>query len=169
MRTIKSLRALDVGTATLFRKLCSCCVSVRVGHSIIDARVPSLGGNAGSNSLRSYGLSFDNLNILNEYGLIIADYNSYYDYRMCIMKNRSLGLPLTHQGGLWGLAVPEPVEGDASPANKELRITGVALSQVGKELLPIVDIDPAETYTDALAKFFTTQKLTLTRIDIQNS
>jgi addiction module HigA family antidote len=37
----------------------------------------SLNGNAASNALRQYGLSFDDLNTLQEYGLIIADYNSW--------------------------------------------------------------------------------------------
>ena len=48
---------------------------------MLDARVPSLGGNAAQNSLEAYGLGFGNLNVLNEHGLIIADYNSWFDDR----------------------------------------------------------------------------------------
>jgi hypothetical protein len=38
----------------------------------LDARVISLGGNTGSNALQAYSLSFDELNVLQEYGLIIS-------------------------------------------------------------------------------------------------
>ena len=46
------------------------------GNQVIDARVPSLGGNAADNALQKYGLDFGNLNVLNEHGLIISDYRA---------------------------------------------------------------------------------------------
>ena len=53
MRTISSLRGLDLKTATLFRKFCSCCISIAIPvlgvPQLLDARVISLGGSAGSN------------------------------------------------------------------------------------------------------------------------
>lgn len=69
IKAVKLLGELDQNTAALFKKLCSVCVVFGVfgipnsGH-IIDARVPSLGGNAGSNALSKYGLGLDQLNIL---------------------------------------------------------------------------------------------------------
>ena len=52
-----------------------------VAEHILDARVPSLGRSAGENSLQQFGLSFRELNILNEHGLIIGEYNSWYDMK----------------------------------------------------------------------------------------
>ena len=82
IRTLQVLKNLDQATAGLFRRLCSNCLyfPCRRLSFIGDARVPSLGGNAGSNALSEYGLSFADLNRLNEYGLIISDYNSWREY-----------------------------------------------------------------------------------------
>ena len=80
-RTLTILKNLDRESARLFNTLCSICVSIRLGaEAVLDSRVPTMGGQPGQNCLQKYGLSFDNLNILNEYGLIISDFNSYYDW-----------------------------------------------------------------------------------------
>ena len=90
--TLKTLGELDQNIATLFKKLCSACVVLGIQNNehIIDARVPSLGGDAGSNALKKYGLGFDQLNILNEYDLIISDYNSWRDYNLCILPTKTI-------------------------------------------------------------------------------
>ena len=78
-RTLTVLKNLDRKAARLFNTLCSLCISLRPdGNLVLDARAPSMGGQPAQNNLQKYGLSFDSLNILNEYGLIISDYNSYY-------------------------------------------------------------------------------------------
>ena len=81
MRTLGILKDLDETTARLFSRLCSASVYLK-GHDgeILDARVPSLRGNAGQNSISKYGLGFNQLNRLNEHGLIIADFDSYNTY-----------------------------------------------------------------------------------------
>src|SRR5690554_5909278 len=80
IRTLKLLGQLDNQAASIFHKLCSLSISQRFGDYVHDARVVSLSGAAAQNSLRDYGLGFDALNILSEYGLIISDYNSYMGY-----------------------------------------------------------------------------------------
>ena len=119
----------------------------------------SLGGNAASNSLYSYGLNFDALNILNEYGLIIADYHAYMDYRPTIVLHPGTSLPLTYQNAPWVLVPKTPRDG-----SQPLNLFGIGFSHVGRELLPIVEITPNEAYTAALQKFFDEQGLTLTRV-----
>jgi hypothetical protein len=99
------------------------------------------------------------LNILQEYGLIISDYNSYMDYRTAIAQEGAVTLPLIFQNAQWAL-VPKV----ARPANQEFRVHGVALSWSGKELMSIVDIEPNEKYTAALKNFFEEQGMTMTRI-----
>ena len=111
IRTIKTLGELNQNTAALFKKLCSACVVLGIPNNehIIDIRVSSFGGKAGSNALRKYGLGFDQLNMLNEYDLIISDYNSWCDYNLCIIMNQNNPtlLPFQHQGKSWGL-LPSP-------------------------------------------------------------
>ena len=82
--SIKSLRILgnmDKQVARLFQKFCSNCILLsEFGGKPIDARMISISGNVASNSLSKYGFTFGKLNILNEYGLVISDYNSWIDF-----------------------------------------------------------------------------------------
>ena len=157
IKTVKALGELDKNIATLFKKLCSTCVVLRIPNSetVIDARVSSLGGNAGSNALKKYGLGFKQFNILNEYDLIISDYNSWHDYNLCILNSGiPITLPFQYQGKHW-LLLPSQ-DRDNKP---EFKLSGVALSHVGQELFHIVDQDPMPEYTEDLKKFFADQKL----------
>ena len=160
IKAVKALSELDQDTAALFKRLCSACVVFGVfgipnNELVIDARVLSLGGKPGSNALSKYGFSYDQLNVLNEYNLIISDYNSRYDYNLCIIdKNNPALLPFQHQGRAWVLL---PVSDRDNKS--EFRVSGVALSRVGRELFRIVDQDPMPEYTEDLVKFFAGQKL----------
>ena len=114
IKTLSILRNLDRQTASLFRSLCSMCVSLKLGgNQFLDARVPSLGGDAAANALQGYGLSFDNLNALNEHGLVISDYNSRMNYKICVsnslaeQSSQTALLPFTHQGNQWVLVPTE--------------------------------------------------------------
>ncbi len=160
IKTIKIMAQLDNTAAALFRQLCSLSVSLRLPNSntIRDARVVSM-GNAADNSLAPYGLAFGSLNILQEYGLIISDYNSWRDYQAAVSHEGTIVLPVTHQSVSWAL-VPKA----ASPVRKEFRVTGVALSRCGTELLSIVDVDPSEEYTAALKNFFDEQGMTMRNV-----
>ena len=166
LRTLDILRNIDRATAALFRKFCSACVSIRMNEKqFIDARVPSLGGNAGGNTLQKYGLGFGSLNLLNEHGLIISDYNSWYDYRICtgIQPNHEepvLLIPFTFQGQHWALMPKKPRD-----TSQEFRLSGVALTRSGQELSTIVGIEPMNEYTQALVKFFETQNLRMAEVD----
>ena len=165
--TLSILRNLDQATAGIFRKLCSTCVSIRPdGNQFIDARVPSLGGNPGKNVLKDYGLNFDALNVLNQHGLIISDYNSWYDYRVCIgiaspdPEPRLIRLPFSFQGRYWVLESTT-----VRTENQEFRLSGVALTRSGRELSRIVDLEPMNKYAQALMEFFKTKNLKMTEVD----
>lgn len=138
----------------------------------MDARVVSLKGNAASNALQIYGLGFDALNVLQEYGFIIADYNSYYDYQACCIRDtpeellklvpgvgQTIAFPFSYQNHLYML---EPIVKRAK--NQPLKLLGVALSTAGKELLSIVDIEPSEQYTEALTTYFSNNNLKMVEI-----
>lgn len=162
LKTVKLLANLDPVAAALFKRFCSACVVLQIpgANHIIDARVPSLGGNAGSNSLSKYGFSFGQLNILQEYGLIISDYNSWSDYKHCIVnEQKQILLPLWHQGKHWAL-LPTPER----PIDQEFKLSGVALSRSGQELMQIIDIEPIDEYTEALRVFLDSSKLQMVDI-----
>ena len=111
IQTLGILRNLTKATGGLFRKLCSTSVALRlVGDQFWDARVPSLGGSPVTNSLHQYGLGFDNLNVLNEHGLIIAAYDSSCDYGICIggvlpveAAGTTIRIPFSFQNRYWVL------------------------------------------------------------------
>lgn len=169
IRTLSILRDLDRSTAALFRTLCSACISLRLAeNNILDARVPSLGGNAGANALQKYGLGFDQLNALNEHGLIIADYNSSYDYKMSVgvplsgSEPNYLRIPFWFQGRRWVL---EPTTQHLD--TNELRVIGVALTRSGRELSRIVELEPMEAYVQDLTEFFSKQGLRMVESSLQ--
>lgn len=170
IRTLKTLGELDQNAATLFKSFCSACIIFGVfgtpdSEHVFDARVSSLGGNAGSNALSKYGLSYRQLNILNEYGLIISDYNSWYDCNSSIAGEQSfVTLPFQYQEKYWILlSSPEKEK------SEEFRLSGVALSRVGRELFRIVDQDPMQEYTEDLKKFFMGQKLQMVEVPSSES
>lgn len=164
--SIKSLRilgSLNSDTARLFEKLCSMCVTTDNPFiSTPDARVISMGGNASNNALAEFGLSFSHLNILNEHGLIISDYNSWRDYQVSISvstedrANLSFRLPFSFQKKYWVLMPKSSFDRNAG-----LRLHGVALTESGRELMRIVDVISAETYTQKLIQYFHDQQLTM--------
>ena len=176
IRAIKRLGELDQDTAVLFKRFCLACVVVEVlgipnSEHVFDARVLSLGGSLISNALSKYGLGLDQLNILNEYRLITSgdislhDHNlaSLYDYNLCIEhEDNPVLLPFQHQGKYWILS-PTPERNN----NSDLRLSGVMLSRVGRELFRIVDQDPMPAYTEDLKKFFAEQNLSMVEINNQ--
>ena len=151
IQTLSILKNLDQATARLFGKLCSICISLS-----LDARVPSLGGNAAHNALEKYGLDFGNLNVLNEHGLVISDYDCWGDYRNLV----KVRIPFSFQGRNWVL-LPTTERAIA----QELKIHGVTLTRSGRELSRIVDLAPMNEYTQALTKFFKEKNLQMIAVD----
>ena len=147
-RTVKILGSLDQNIANHFVRLCSMCVS-----QYRFFKVPSLGGNAGNNALEGYGLNFDSLNLLNEHGLVISQYNSWWEFTPCVavpdLEKQAICIPLSYQGKHWILM---PIA--RGKIGKKLRIYGVALTHTGRELFSIVKVEPLNQYSRELAQFF---------------
>lgn len=167
IRTLGILKNLNQDTAYLFKEFCSACVFLSLsGEGVIDdARVPSLDGNAASNSLEVYGFNFRALNSLNEHGLIISDYNSWGNYS-CTMRanvgNTSppFRIPFSFQNRYWVLVPTGQYD-----SNKEFRLSGVALTESGKELSRIVGFESMEEFARDLMKFFRKKKLQMTEVN----
>ena len=179
IRTLEILRNLDRRVATVFQRLCALSTSLvlpaagvnlpdeivglgfdaRHQRLLIDQRVIVRRGNAASNALKGYGLDFGTLNVLNEYGLIISDYNSWHDYRPVVVATNTAPtgfFRIDHARRRWVLFQDR---GDA--AQGELRQSGVALSSAGRQLASVVDFEPDEQYLADLRGHFQAQGLRL--------
>ena len=116
-------------------------------------------GNASSNSLQPYGLGFGQLNTLEEYGLIISDYDSYKDYRPSVAHEKNVALPLIYQKARWAL-VPKLQR----QISQEFKVVGVAMARSGKELVSNVDAETDEKDTLELKNFFDRQGMMMTAV-----
>ncbi|MFZ6709780.1 DUF2806 domain-containing protein [Undibacterium sp. TC9W] len=162
IRTVKLIAQLDNRAAILFRKLCSLACTLSVPGRIIDSRVIAIGDVAQSNGLVPYGLSFDDLNVLFEYGLIIGDYNSSMPYIDTVVRDgNKCGLPFRYMNIDYAL-VPKP--GRTWQEQIHFKVSGVALSVAGRELLDIVETEENETYSKALTAFFDQRGFELTLV-----
>lgn len=164
LRTLSILRNLDKATAALFQRFCSACVVLLPSENVfLDARVPSLGGRPGGNVLQKYGLSYGQLNVLNEHGLIIPDYDSWFDYGICIGKKLSesqiIRIPFGYQGRNWVLKST-----DQHAADKEFKLSGVALTRSGQELSRVVGLHAMKEYSQDLEAFFESKSLRMTEV-----
>ena len=164
--TLTILKNLDRKPARLFNTLCSVCASIRLDANVaLDARVPSMGGEPAQNCLQKYGLAYDSLTILNEYGLIIPDYNSYYPYSMTIGINaggsgqQKIRIPFTFQKRFWVLE-PTP----EFRQHGEFRLAGVMLTQAGRELQSVVAAEPNHQFLQDLNEFFKKNNLHMTEV-----
>lgn len=182
IRTLEILRNLDRRIATVFQMLCALSTSLVVPAAgvrlpeevvalgfdarhrrlIIDQRVIVTQGNAASNALKSYGLDFGTLNVLNEYGLIISDYNSWRDYRPVVFAPNAVAtgpVRIDHARRRWVL-----IQDSGNTTQGELRQSGVALTSAGRELASVVDFEPEENYLAELRGHFQSQGLRLVEV-----
>lgn len=160
IRTVRLISQLDNIAAKLFQLLRNQAISMRFGHHILDARVVSFSGNAAANALSQFGLSFDNLNVLQEYGLIISDYNSYMIYNPCIAReDNKVSFSLHFNNKDFGL-----IPTDKENYDKTLQLHGVALTKAGKELLDIIPFEYNEEYTKAFVDFLDKKHLRLVEL-----
>ena len=149
MRTLGILKDLNEVTARLFSRFCSAAVYLKGRDGgIFDARVSSLGGNAAQNAIAKYGFGFGTLNLLNEHGLIISDYNSYDTYVVNADSADSGEFTLHHQGVSWDWIIARQ---DVN--KKTVKLHGVAMTVAGVELSQVVAPEPMTEYTEALGAF----------------
>ncbi len=165
IKSVKVLGEMDQDIAELFQRVCSMSVALEsfVDNSIVDIRVPSLDGNPGQNDLRKYGLSFSEINILIEYELVVPNYDTINDYKICIVdKGKNIANPFMHQGGHWILEPSsERIEKD------KFMLSGVTLSHVGSQLYHIIEQIPTQQYTKNLKEYFEKQQLEMVEVSIE--
>ena len=161
IRSLSILRDLDQASANLFQTLCSARLTFQMGVmggdplNVGNEIVLSLDGNAAHNSLERFGLNYNNLNVLNEYGIIIPEYNSSVEYEIFtdVSKSdgslRSVSMAFRFQGRSWILVPTEQ-----QPGVQSIALHGIILTKAGMELAKVVDLVPMPEYSEAIANFF---------------
>ena len=166
IRALRVLGMLDQGTAALFRRAVSVSVTLELpmGENrsglIQDSRIPNLGGSLGQNSLAEHGFDYRALTALTEAELLHSEYSSSAKYgpAQLVSQAGEVGLhptrpnaqfPMRHQGLLW-LLIPETADRQGQPVD----VVGAMFTRVGRELLPLVDIEPMPSFTEQLQKHF---------------
>ena len=176
IKTIRILGTMDKSSATLFQRFCSMCIvqsDLSSDRVPIDARVVSLVGNASSNALAKYGLPFDSLNVLHEYGLIISDYNSRIDCQQCCPQPLPINEAILDQSRPQYRVVPffyrrRPwmlLPMSNTQRKRGVSLNGVALTRSGTELMSIVELESTDQYTLDLIEFFKKRQLIMTEAD----
>lgn len=106
---------------------------------------------------------------LTEYGLLVnpaLDSEARYD--SAVARRLESGflqvLPFGFQGRWWTL---RPIRSPAETYDYDsaFRLPGVALSGVGKELLPVVDCEPMDAFLSDFATFLESKGMTLVESD----
>ena len=166
IRTVGVLRSLDQRTAQLFKRLCSMAVSLSLGQNhCLDHRLVSLGGNLSGNSLQGFGIRFADLLDLSEYGLIVSEFKTQSDYRVCIWRRgnlvpgRALAGTLGFQGQKWALIADGEWDFE-----KEYWVPGTALTKAGRELSEVVELEPVPKYAEALKGYFAEKGLDMVQV-----
>lgn len=151
LRTIRLISQLDNDAARFFQVLCSLAISLHSKSYSTDTRVVYFDDLLTNSSLGKYGLSVDAINILQEYGLIIPEYQSYHNYSDCIrqeefkqLNNKTICFqkrhyvltPTFHQKTFGGVY-----------------LLGIVLTKAGKELLEIIPSVEQEQYKKDLTSF----------------
>ena len=165
IKAVKILGELDQDVAALFKKLCSMCIAFerRGDGFVLDARVPTLGRSPEQNALSKYDLDVEELNVLNEYGLIISSHAPLPPYNLCIgLEGIPDPWPFRHQGRNWVLWPFYPWG-----VLENFHLSGITFSKVGCELFHIVDQKPTPEYTEDFKKFLEEQKLRMVEVNSQ--
>ena len=156
IRALSVLKNLDQHTAELFRTFGSMCVRREVPQQdgktdILDARVPSLGGDPAQNCLEEYGLSYARLHTLAEYGLTSSSFRTRFIYQASVewpREDQVVQLAFRFQDRWWVL---EPTE-EYDPS-EDFWLSGTALTGVGRELLRAVDMVQQDRFRRQLVAF----------------
>lgn len=164
-RTISVLRTVDQHVATIFARFCAlACYITPVQDKTIDARVLALGGQAADNALASHGLSYNELTILSEHGLVVHDFDAWRDYGLCVLPSppQYPTFPFRHQGQYFVLQRGKEKEAITAP----VKFHGPHMTLAGVELSRVVDPMPFPGYLEELRRFFQSQGFEINQVEL---
>lgn len=167
-RTVHAVRNMNQQTAESFRQAASIAIYAEImttdgPFEVTRPRISALSGELGNNALSEHGLSYDKLCELIEEGLLQPDLNSWDDYRLFTPWGplwKQVRIPFKHQDSWWRLDKTEE-----SPQDSDMKINGVRMTRVGKELATIAEKKQNKKYLDQLIMYFNENKLRLTKVN----
>ena len=152
IKTVRLISQLESDAARAFAKFCSMAVSISIDGVVWDARVVAPGADKTMDPFKQYGFPYSSLLLLQESGLLMAEFQTSMDYTSSILiPNRSSSAFRYLNEDTYLMK-----SGDA-PFSGRLLLTGPSLTSSGKELFKIVDLTPNDKYTAALRGYFTVQ------------
>ena len=164
-RTISVLRTMDQHVAAIFARFCAlACYMTPTGDETIDARVLALGGQAGENALAPHGLSYNELTILSEHGLVVHDFDAWRDYGPCVLPPppQYPTFPFRHQGRYFMLQRAKEKVATAAP----VKFRGPHMTLAGVELSRVVDSMPFPRYLEELRRFFQSHGFGISQVEL---
>ncbi|WP_306555435.1 DUF2806 domain-containing protein [Acidovorax sp.] len=163
IRTVKLLSQLDNEAAKIFVRLCSIATAVVADDGrVVDVRALALGKRPSANGMALYGLDFASLNILLEYGLINAEFNSQMPYRSCVVEGGSVAATIKYLGKSYVL-VPKEVGQNITGDVYEV---GVSMTLAGRQIFEIVEPIQSHEYTKCLFLHFDKLGLAMTECEV---
>jgi len=157
-KTIKILGDMTPEIALLFQKFCSLTTYLGMPNgkpSHDDIRIVATDKSASQNGLQQYGLGYSTLCKLADYGLISTEFNSNMTYTPAVVTDNTVMFALLHQSKNWVLKKID----EEKPV--DVKLSGVALASVGRELFPIVELDPNEEYLTDLKEYLKKRNVTI--------
>ncbi|WP_420449671.1 DUF2806 domain-containing protein [Candidatus Palauibacter sp.] len=164
-RTISVLRTVDQHVATIFARFCAlACYMTPTEDETIDGRVLALGGRAGDNALAAHGLSYNELTILSEHGLVVHDFDAWRDYGPCVVPPslHHPAFPFRHQGQYFVLQRATEKVATAAP----VKFRGPHMTLAGMELSRVVDAKLFPRYLKELRRFFQSRGFGINRVEL---
>ena len=169
-KTLGILKDLDRPTAMLFGILCSACTSLfSEGEQILDARVISLGGDAGPECTKEVRdclliTSTSSANMVSSSLTTSLGTISVYVFSTFGINEKKekvvFRVPFRSEGRYWVLRPKR-----ARKIGSEYRVSGVALTKSGRELLQVVESQPVTGYSQDLVVFFASEGFIMTEAD----
>jgi hypothetical protein len=140
-KTIQTLSLLDQRTAHVFQAFCNISYSIPAVEDIITCVIHEPFGDPGSNGLGPLGLSYTNLTMLQDAGLMQFSLTSWREIPI-----RLLYLPFTVGNTVYQFQVTEE-----SPENN--RVNALNFTQVGLELRKVIHIDNNAAYNEKFVEW----------------
>lgn len=160
IKTLKIVSELDSNSAKTFQIMCNNSIFVMAGDEIFDAKICCMDGQPDQNSLREFGLSYYELILLMEHGLITQNFNTSMDYVATILDdNNKFKFPFNFNGRKYCFRT-----NDGRPKPQSFKILGPTFTKSAKELLTVMKKEATAEYQTALNSYFNSKNLTLVPI-----
>ena len=152
-RTIQILSTLSKKEAELFQKFCDCSLSFMQFHGIITNPFSPDGHTSGAANMKSIGLSWENLTVLQDAGLLKQDLQAGITVPPMVFATPDYPF---HVGGKAYYMIPTK-----NTASSNIRFSLILLTTAGRELRSVLHLGTNEQYETKLITWMETLGLKL--------